>query len=233
MKDVASLHFSHHTILLGSDLEEGKVVSVTSTRSSEPLDYVSNYGLHNQCPSIRDFVGDLGKVWGNSKDWVLQFRDGRQITIPLSLHRSSETLSNYSGLKGGNALGTYSFLGDGQITSWADECDGAVDFSSADMGLECEVWKSNEGFLPFECSGEPLVVTPLASENPTESRSKLMELSERNPMEVGSSEKINSSQLSLWVINRIKAFKKYVGTSLEGFEEQIMSLFLALEKRRK
>ena len=73
----------------------------------------------------------------------------------------------------------------------------------------------------------------LASENPTESRSKLMELSERNPMEVGSSEKINSSQLSLWVINRIKAFKKYVGTSLEGFEEQIMGLFLTLEKRRK
>ena len=233
VKDVASLQYSHHTILLGSNLEEGKVISITSTRSLEPLDYVSNDGLHNQCPSIRDFVGDLGKVWGNSKDWVLQLRDGRQITIPLSLHRSPETLSNYSGLEGGNVPGTYSFLGGGQITSWANECDGVVDFASADKGLECEVWKSDEGFVPFECSGEPLVVTPLASENPMESRSKLMELSKRNSMEVGSSEKIDSSQLSLWVINRIKAFKKSVGTSLEGFEEQVTGLFLALEKRRK
>ena len=78
VKDVASLHSSHHTILLWSNLEEGEVVSVTSTPSSELFDYVSDDGLHNQCPSIRDFVGDLGKVWENYKDWVLQLRDGRQ-----------------------------------------------------------------------------------------------------------------------------------------------------------
>lgn len=164
---------------------------------------------------------------------MLQLCDGRQITIPLSLYRSPETLSNYSGSEGGNVPGTNSFLGNGQITSWADECDGAMDFASANMGLESEVWKSNEGFMPFECSGEPLVMAPLASENPTESETELMKVSERNPMEVGSSEKINSSQLSLWVINRIKAFKKYVGTSLEGSEEQVTGLFLALEDRRK
>ena len=108
-----------------------------------------------------------------------------------------------------------------------------MDFASVDMGLECEVWKSDEGIMPFECSGEPLVVAPLAIENPTEFESKLMEVSERNSMEVGSSKKIDSCQLSLWVINRIKAFKKSVGTSLEGFEEQVTGLFLALEDRRK
>ena len=35
------------------------------------------------------------------------------------------------------------------------------------------------------------------------------------------------------MINRIKAFKKSVGTSLEGFEEQVTGLLLALEDRRK
>ena len=65
------------------------------------------------------------------------------------------------------------------------------------MGLECEVWKSDEGIVPFECSGEPLAVAPLATENPVEFESKPMEVSERNPMEVRSSEKIDSSQLSL------------------------------------
>ena len=32
--------------------------------------------------------------------------------------------------------------------------------------------------------------------------------------------------------NRIKAFQKFVGTSLEGFEEQVTGLLLALEARR-
>ena len=36
-----------------------------------------------------------------------------------------------------------------------------------------------------------------------------------------------------WVTNRIKAFKKSVGTSLEGFEEQITGLLLAIEARKK
>ena len=33
-------------------------------------------------------------------------------------------MSDYSGSEGGNIPGTNFFLGDGQITSWADECDG-------------------------------------------------------------------------------------------------------------
>ena len=32
--------------------------------------------------------------------------------------------------------------------------------------------------------------------------------------------------------NRIKAFQKFVGTLLEGFEEQVIGLLLALEARR-
>ena len=31
-----------------------------------------------------------------------------------------------------------SFLGDGPIISWADECNGVVDFAIAGMGSECE-----------------------------------------------------------------------------------------------
>ena len=112
------------------------------------------------------------------------------MAIPLSLYRSPETLLNYSGSEGGNVPSTNFCLGDGLITSWADKCDGAVDFASADMGLECEVWKSDKGILPFKCRGELLVAAPLATENPAESKSKPMEVSERNPMEVGSSEKL-------------------------------------------
>ena len=39
--------------------------------------------------------------------------------------------------------------------------------------------------------------------------------------------------MSLWVKRKIKAFKKSVGTSLDGREEQVTGLFLALEARKK
>jgi len=50
---------------------------------------------------------------------------------------------------------------------------------------------------------------------------------------LGCKENVDSNQLLLWVTNRIKAFRKYVGTSLEGFEEQITGPLLALEARKK
>ena len=42
-----------------------------------------------------------------------------------------------------------------------------------------------------------------------------------------------STQLSLWAEKHIKAFRKSVGTSLEGFEAEITGIFLALEARKK
>ena len=74
VKEVAPSHPSHHVIASGSDLEEIKVASIVSSQSSEPIVHASDDGLQNQHLSLRDFVGDMGKVWGNSnsKDWVLR-----------------------------------------------------------------------------------------------------------------------------------------------------------------
>lgn len=36
-------------------------------------------------PSIKNFVEDLEYTWGNSEEWVLELRDGRQIAFSLSL----------------------------------------------------------------------------------------------------------------------------------------------------
>ena len=44
--------------------------------------------VSNSCPTIRELVSDLDKSWGNSKEWMLQLRDGRQLVLPLSLYRS-------------------------------------------------------------------------------------------------------------------------------------------------
>ena len=69
-------------------------------------------------------------------------------------------------------------------------------------------------------------MVPLATKSPLESVSSPVK-------EIGCKESVDNSQLSQWVTNRIKAFKKSVGTSLEGFEEQITGLLLAIEARKK
>ena len=64
---------------------------------------------------------------------------------------------------------------------------------------------------------EPQFVQPLAMANP----------------DVHLEVKGASINLSPWVLNQIKAFRKSVGTSLEGFKVEITGLFLALEAKKK
>ena len=64
---------------------------------------------------------------------------------------------------------------------------------------------------------EPLSVQPLAMANPYVH------------LEVESA----STNLSPWDLSRIKAFRKSMGTSLEGFKSEITGLFLALEAKKK
>ena len=76
---------------------------------------------------------------------------------------------------------------------------------------ENEMWVFDERLRFCEKGDEPLVVVPLATEGP-------LELVSSHLKEIGSKESIDNCQLSQWVTNKIKAFKKSVGTSLEGFE---------------
>ena len=43
-------------------------------------------GVLHSCPTIKELVGDLDRSWGNSKEWMLQLRDGRKLVLPLSLY---------------------------------------------------------------------------------------------------------------------------------------------------
>lgn len=104
----------------------------------------SEEGTHNSRPTIRELVGDLDKSWGNSKDWMLELRDGRQIVIPLSLYRSPDSGSPDSGsecsiIEGEVVPGNKSLATEGQIVSWADECDGVIDSLSVVTGSEDEL----------------------------------------------------------------------------------------------
>ena len=60
-----------------------------------------------------------------------------------------------------------------------------------------------------------------------------LELEYSSELGIGCKESVDSNHLSQWVTNRIKAFRKSMGTSLEGFEEQITELLLAIGARKK
>ena len=122
--------------------------------------------------------------------------------------------------------GNDSFISEGQIVSWAEDCDGLVDSLSIVIKSEEEMWEFDERSMTWQCSGKPLVVVPLATEVP-------LELEGSSELGVGRKESVNGNHLSQWVTNWIKAFRKLVGTSLEGFGEQITGLLLAIEARKK
>ena len=119
-----------------------------------------------------------------------------------------------------------SFISEGQIVSWAEDCDGLVDSLSIVIKAEEETWEFDERSMTWECSGKPLVVVPLATKVP-------LELEYSSELGVGCKELVDSNYLSQWVTNRIKAFIKSMGTSLEGFEEQITELLLAIGAKKK
>ena len=60
-----------------------------------------------------------------------------------------------------------------------------------------------------------------------------LELEYSSELGIRCKESVDSNHLSQWVTNRIKAFRKSMGTSLEGFEEQITELLLAIGARKK
>ena len=140
-------------------------------------------------PTIRELVGDLDKSWGNSKDWILQLRDGRQLVLPLSLCCSPNSMSVCSSLEGECVPGNESCTNEGQRVSWAEEGEGLVESSSVVLGSASELWEFGERMRSCEGGDEPLVVVPLATKGP-------LELVTSPVKEFGCKESVDNCQLS-------------------------------------
>ena len=129
------------------------------------LPKVSSFeGVHRSCHTIKELVGDLDKSWGNSKEWMLQLRDGKQIVIPLLFYQSLDSKSDCSVTEGETGPGDNCFVTKRKIVSWADKRDKVVDSLTVVNGLEDELWELDERFMTWERGREPLVVVPLVTE---------------------------------------------------------------------
>ena len=139
---------------------------------------------------------------------MLELQDGRKIVISLSAYRSPKSVSNQPALEGVVDLGMASLSNEGQIISWAFECNGVVGSVAIEIGSEGKAWDSNKGLLNWEHLSEPLVMAPSAMDNSVVTEIPLME-------DIGCTTDIDNTKLSQWITNRIKAFQKSVGTSLD------------------
>ena len=171
------------------DGDEDFVGSEVSATAHEDFDLE---GVQQPCPTIRELVGDLDKSWGNSKEWMLQLRDGQQLVLPLSLYRSLECMSVCSSMEGESVLGISFIVNEGHRVSWAGEGDGQVDSLSVVPGLEDEICEFDERLMTWKRGGEPLVVVPLATEGP-------LELESSPVKELGCKESVDNSQILQWV----------------------------------
>ena len=82
--------------VVGVDSEKEYIELVVSSQhvvGSENTEPIFTKMPHEFGPRINDFVGDLSKTWGNSKDWMLELQDGRKIVIPLSAYRFPKAMS--------------------------------------------------------------------------------------------------------------------------------------------
>ena len=67
---------------------------VQHAKGSEILELMFTKVPHDLSLRISDFVGDLSKTWGNSKDWMLEVQDGRKIVILLFAYCSPDSVSD-------------------------------------------------------------------------------------------------------------------------------------------
>jgi hypothetical protein len=176
---------------------------------------------------------EVDRTWGSSSEWVLELRDGRRVTIPLSLVRqpvvsgplpSALTPAGPLVIPGvsvgvGSIVDDLSSLGDHECTGEDEEDDENISLVWEDSEVEgtgnaMVCWEDETGILEVE----PLAIS--------------------KPVETGVSEGISVTQdhgdvvpPTDWVLGKSKRIGKVLGASYYGNEERINRLLMEIDGR--
>ena len=169
------------------------------------------------------------RTWGSSSDWVLQLRDGKRISIPLSLIRQpmmEEGRNSESSdepkvllLEGFADMGC---SGDGESGISEDEDDDNTSIVWEDPEMAGD---SGGAMVSCEDDEAPLEIEPLASIVPTGISEHLLNLGPTK-------EDRDMPNPSVWAEENYQAFGALLGASYEGYEDEIISLLKAIDARR-
>ena len=177
---------------------------------------------------------EVDRTWGSSSEWVLELRDGKRVTIPLSLVRQpvvsgpipSALFPAGSLVIPGVSVGVGSTIDD--LSSVGDtECTGEDEEDDENISL---VWEDSEvegtgtAMVCWEDDTGILEVEPLAMSKPVETGvSEGTSVIQEHGVVVPPSD---------WVLGKSKRIGKVLGASYHGNEERINRLLMEIDGRR-
>ena len=194
--------------LLGSN--EAKIESACTTDSEKGLK--QDFQL-----ILQEHSGNIVKKWGNSEQWVLELRDRRRVAVPIQIPppqcEAIKVLEEQKQLA---------------LVLWesSEAINGSTTLIEEDEVL-VEDWVSD---TYLEDANPPLAIEPLAFSLP----SAMVEQSfvdEERFVGVDNSER--QVPYSGWFQRRFNNFNSFLGTSLEGLEDQATKFLLAVEAELK
>jgi hypothetical protein len=192
------------------------LVEAESTRSSEEDTFSVRFG---------DFEGgNLGNVahaWGTSSEWYIELRDGQRLRLPMELVPPTAPNALEHQDTDDDILSLLDWYDSGELYAGGihDE-DGILSITNSAHQDDDDVGSMRAHCLPQEGEMEPLSVSPLAVALP--------QADEVHKIEGHGS----TNGYSQWVDENLKAFGELVGTSFEGYEEDVIALLVSIEARR-
>jgi hypothetical protein len=203
-------------------------------------------------PVICPLPTEVDRTWGSSSAWVLELRDGRRVSIPLSLLRQPvvTTLLPTDSVAAGQLVTREELVGMGSTVDdlsslggslGGSEYSGVEDESEDDISL---VWEDREvdgvgsELVCWGDEAKTLDVEPLAISKPVENELQEVVTHTQEPEVVVSPSGVEDSSLGVevspsdWVLGKSKRIGKVLGASYHGNEERINRLLMEIDGRR-
>uniref|UniRef100_A0A2N9F8S0 Uncharacterized protein n=1 Tax=Fagus sylvatica TaxID=28930 RepID=A0A2N9F8S0_FAGSY len=203
-------------------------------------------------PVICPLPTEVDRTWGSSSAWVLELRDGRRVSIPLSLLRQPVVTASLptDSVDAGQLVTREELVGVGSTVDdlsslggslGGSEYSGVEDESEDDISL---VWEDREvdgvgsELVCWGDEAETLDVEPLAISKPVENELQEVVTHTQEPEVVVSPSGVEDSSPGVevspsdWVLGKSKRIGKVLGASYHGNEERINRLLMEIDGRR-
>ena len=166
---------------------------------------------------IHQHTDDVIKKWGNSKQWVLELRDGKRVAIPIQI--SLPPGDDIVRVDDSNQLAI--------VPGRATESKELNSESEKGIDVFVEDWSSDfcfEEASQYSDSSPPLTVDPLAFSLPLGATDIF-----NQPATLVVDTLLGKGSYSEWFKDKFSGFDDFLGTSLKGLEEPATAFLLAVK----
>ena len=162
------------------------------------------------------------RTWGTASDWVLELRDGRRLSVPVSLLRPH--LGEFQVMEPIIPTGMGELSVGGEISGLSSEYSGEEGDDEGDSVWVESEFSTGDGVVAcWDGEEDPLEVLPLASVVPHAGVEPELVMRGEAEQDLPPSE---------WVMGKYQHFGDYVGASYERYEEEVLKLLKSIDAHR-